>query len=347
MKKNLLIIFGGPSSEYKISLLSASSVISNVDTNLFNIFTVGVTQNGTWLFTKSSPEDIKTDKWLENPTFNAYLMPNSDKKGILIKTNDNYEEILIDVAFPVMHGKYGEDGVIQGMLEGCGIPYISPGVASSANCMDKALTKIILNDANIPQAKSLTFFNTDDINDIVFIAEKTFSYPIFIKPSSTGSSIGISKATNNEKLKDGISKAFKYGKKIILEEFIKGREIEIAILGNDNPLASVCGEILADDGFYDFDAKYITNTTLQIPAKLSEDTYKKIKTYAIKAYRAVGGKCLSRIDFFVQENGKIILNEINTIPGFTSISMYSKLFEYSGIGYTELITKLAFFALED
>lgn len=351
-KFNLLVIFGGASSEHSVSLVSSASVIDNLNKDVYNVIKVGITKEGKWLLTNSTTDKIKNGDW-ENEKDNteAVLSPNTNTKGLIVLKDNKYSILPVDVIFPVLHGQNGEDGTIQGLFELADIPYVGCGVASSANCMDKSNTKIILEKYNILGAKWKLIYNNDfnkDTEKEIIDIEKIFTYPVFIKPSSTGSSIGISKAKNTDELIIAIKEASKYGNKIIIEEFIDGAEIEVAVLGNENPIVSVCGEIAPARDFYDYTAKYQDdNSLLFIPARIDETTANLVREIALLAYKALDCKGLSRIDFFVNKaTKKIILNEINTIPGFTSISMYPKLFDASGIPYPKLLDKLIEFALQ-
>ena len=348
-KSKLLVVFGGKSSEHSVSLVSAAGVIDNLNTELYDIIKVGITKEGKWLLTEADTAQIKNGSWeLLKDNINVALSLNPDEKGLVLLYKDCYTVLPVDVAFPVMHGANGEDGTIQGLFEIADIPYVGPGVAASANSMDKAITKVIIDNAKIKQAKWLMVFSYDDKEETINKIESNFSYPVFIKPSSTGSSVGISKAKNRNELENAILEASKYNTKIVIEEFINGHEIEVAVLGNRNPVASVCGEIAPARDFYDFEAKYNDNNSLLfIPARIDEKTAEKVREQAVKAYTALDCVGLSRVDFFVtKDTNEIIFNEINTIPGFTSISMYPKLFEASGIPYKELLNKLVQLALE-
>ena len=258
----------------------------------------------------------------------------------------------IDVVFPVLHGENGEDGSVQGLLQLAGLPYVGPGVAASATCMDKTLTKLVADRAGIRQAAWRLVTARELANNpeaVLDGVEKAFSYPVFIKPAGTGSSVGVSKAKNREALLAALTNASKYDSKILVEEFINGREVEVAVLGNAGPAASVCGEIDSGTEFYDYDAKYISDCAqLYIPARIPEEVSERVRDNAIRIYEAMGCRGLSRVDFFVTYEGQeIVFNEINTLPGFTSISMYPKLFEASGIPYPELLDNLIELALED
>ena len=257
----------------------------------------------------------------------------------------------IDVVFPVLHGENGEDGTIQGLLQLAGIPYVGPRVSASAVAMDKTLTKLVADRAGVPQA-AWELVNRSELDchmdAIVARLEARFAYPMFVKPAGTGSSVGVSKAADRDALTHGLLSAAVYDKKVLVEEFIRGREVEVAVMGNDSPVASVCGEIDSGAEFYDYEAKYITDTSVAyIPARISEQTSEQVRDMAVRVYQAVGCRGLSRVDFFVTEEGRVVFNEINTIPGFTSISMYPKLFAASGIPYAQLIDELLRLAMED
>ena len=257
----------------------------------------------------------------------------------------------IDVVFPVLHGENGEDGAMQGLLQMAGIPYVGPHVAASAVAMDKTLTKLVVDHAGVPQAAwKLVRRNElrNHMENTLTALENRFSYPMFVKPAGTGSSVGVSKAADRDALRKALEFAAKYDDKILVEEFIHGREIEVAVMGNENPVASIAGEIDSGADFYDYDAKYVTDTSVAyIPARIPEDVEEIVREAAVKVYSAIGCQGLSRVDFFVTyEENRVVFNEINTLPGFTSISMYPKLFAASGIEYTDLIDELLKLAME-
>lgn len=265
------------------------------------------------------------------------------EKAILV-FGDTLERIYPDVVFPVLHGEYGEDGTIQGLLELSGIKYVGTGVLASAVGMDKTYSKIVFANAGIPQADWVTYQSCDSerISEIMDEAEKKLGYPCFVKPANTGSSVGVGKARNREELEKAIRNASEYDRKVLIEENIEGHEVECSVLGNENPEAGEVGEILPTADFYDYDAKYKDNSTkLQIPAELDADIKKQIKEYAVKAFRAIDGMGLTRVDFFVKySDNSVVLNEVNTMPGFTSISMYPKLWEAAGLSYRDLLDRL-------
>ena len=259
---------------------------------------------------------------------------------------------LIDVVFPVLHGENGEDGAMQGLLQLAGIAYVGADVAASAVSMDKTLTKLVADNEGVSQADWMLVRKYDvqhRLQNILDRIEEKFAYPVFVKPAGTGSSVGVSKAADRAAAEEALLHASSYDDKILVEEFIDGSEVEVAVMGNDNPVASICGEIDSGAEFYDYDAKYVTDTSVAyIPARISESLSEEVRSQAIRIYKALGCKGLSRVDFFVtRSDERVVFNEINTLPGFTSISMYPKLFAASGIGAGELVDELLRLALED
>lgn len=353
MKKlNVCVLFGGVSPEHEVSLRSAESVLNNMDPEKYNIFPVGITKQGDWiLYTGSDYSLLPDGKWQEYPENRKAVISPVRGQGLLSFEGDQIRCDAIDVVFPVLHGENGEDGSMQGLLQLAGIPYVGPHVAASAVAMDKTLTKLVMDHSGIPQAAWLLVRSSElqtHMDAITDRVEARFSYPVFVKPAGTGSSVGVSKAADREGLQKALEMAGEYDEKILVEEFIHGREVEVAVMGNDSPVASVCGEIDSGAEFYDYDAKYITDTSVAyIPARISEDVAEQVRELAVKAYSAIGCQGLSRVDFFVTyEDDRIVFNEINTLPGFTSISMYPKLFAASGIPYEQLIDELLRLALE-
>lgn len=352
MKKTVLVIFGGKSSEHEVSCVSAASVVRNLDPQKYKVITIGITKEGRWLLYCGGPDDMENGNWQNHKCLPAHLSPSSDEGGIVVlnKHNEfggNFDFIKVDVIFPVLHGAYGEDGCIQGLFELANIPYVGSGVLSSACCMDKGFANAILEKENIPHAKWLVV--DENFSDRIEEIESYIGYPMFVKPCNAGSSVGVSKAKSREELITAYDNAKKHDRRVLIEEFIDGREIECAVMGNHDPVASCLGEIIPDREFYDYDSKYSkdSKTQLIVGADLPEETTKKIQEYAIRAHKALLCKGLSRVDFFVHKTtGKIYLNEVNTIPGFTSISMYPKLFMAGGLTYGEILDKLISFALD-
>lgn len=339
-KIKLGVIFGGMSTENEVSCISGASVIKHLNKEKYNVFPIYIDKIGNWY--KVKLEDIEKSEELEN------------KDHI-----ENITEYLkqMDVIFPVLHGLYGEDGTIQGLFELLKIPYVGCGVLASSVGMDKVYTKLIFEKAHINQAKYIYIrkynekyiyidkeFNERilELEDIAKITNDKLRFPVFVKPSNSGSSVGINKAHNIEELKNAIVEAGKYDNKILIEEGIVGKEVECAVLGNEDVISSCVGEIKSADEFYSYDAKYNNeNSKTLIPAEISEENSKEIQKLAIKAFKAISGRGLSRVDFFIEDKTeKIYINEINTLPGFTSISMYPKLFEAVGILYEKLLDNL-------
>ena len=351
-KINVCILFGGISPEHKVSLRSAESVLNNINKEKYTVLPVGITPEGKWiLFGGSDYSMLPAGTWDSHPGNCPAAVSPVRGQGLLCFEGDGVTTRKIDVAFPVMHGENCEDGAMQGLLQMAGIPYVGPHVAASAVSMDKTLTKLVVDHAGVPQA-AWQLVRRSDLSRrkeaMLDLLEERFDYPMFVKPAGTGSSVGVSKAANREALAEALESAAKYDDKVLVEEFIHGREIEVAVMGNENPVASICGEIDSGADFYDYDAKYITDTsTAYIPARIPEDVQENVREQAVKVYSAIGCQGLSRVDFFVTfEGNRVVFNEINTLPGFTSISMYPKLFAASGIPYSRLIDELLKLALE-
>lgn len=351
-KLNVCVLFGGISPEHDVSLRSAESVLKNMDPEKYNIIPVGITKEGDWyLFGSTDYSMLPDGKWLQCPENKKAAISPIRGQGLLIFEGDCVVREMIHVVFPVLHGENGEDGAMQGLLQMAGIPYVGPHVSASAVAMDKALTKLVADNAGVKQAAWQLVRSSElfaHMEHVVERLEGKFSYPMFVKPAGTGSSVGVSKAADRDALCAALTHAGMFDSKILVEEFIHGREIEVAVMGNDSPVASVCGEIDSGAEFYDYDAKYVTDTSVAyIPARISEEVEELVREEAVKIYQAIGCRGLSRVDFFVTyEDERVVFNEINTMPGFTSISMYPKLFGASGIAYGELIDNLLKLALE-
>ena len=354
MKKlSVCILFGGVSPEHEISLRSAESVLRNIDHEAYNIYPVGITKDGAWiLFGGKDYSALPAGTWIDCPQNRPAALSPVRGQGLLIFESDCVVHERIDVVFPVLHGENGEDGSIQGLLQIAGLPYVGADVAASAHCMDKSMTKLIAAQAGIRQApwQLITARSWEKRrSDVIAQLESALSYPIFIKPAGTGSSVGISKIKSRGELESAVTGAFRYDSKVLAEAFIDAQEVEVAVLGNDNPCASVCGEIEAGAEFYDYEAKYLSDcASFYIPARLPEDVAERVRETAVKVYTAMECRGLARVDFFVRRGDHaVIFNEINTIPGFTSISMYPKLFAASGIPYPALIDDLIRLSLEE
>ena len=352
-KLSVCILFGGISPEHEVSLRSAESVLNNIDKEKYNVYPVGITKEGNWvLYTGTDYSLLPSGQWLEYEGNRQAAISPVRGQGLLSFEGDCVVREHIDVVFPVLHGENGEDGTIQGLLQLAGIPYVGSRVAASAVAMDKTLTKLVADKVGVPQAAWHLIWRKDVENRVdsaVAELEKKFSYPMFVKPAGTGSSVGVSKAHDRMELEMALRQAAVYDEKILVEEFIHGREVEVAVMGNDNPVASICGEIDSGVEFYDYEAKYVTDTSVAyIPARISEQVEEQVREAAVRIYSAIGCRGLSRVDFFVTYDGdRVVFNEINTLPGFTSISMYPKLFAASGIPYSQLIDGLIDLAMED
>ncbi len=342
-KKTIAVLFGGQSSEHEVSCVSASTIISNINEDNYDKLLIGITKEGKWLKV-DSVEDIQSGRWRESKV-TAVISPDATHKGVLLLDGDKTKFVNVDVVFPALHGLYGEDGTIQGLLELAEIPYVGCGVLASAVSMDKLYTKIVVDTLHIRQAKYVPVLKHQltDMDSVIGKIEAELSYPVFVKPSNAGSSCGVSKATDRDSLKKALLLASEHDRKILVEETIIGREIECAVLGGvaDIKVTGV-GEILAAADFYDYDAKYNNaESKTVISPKLPEGVAEEIAKNAVEVFRAVDGFGLSRVDFFV-ENGtnEVIFNEINTLPGFTSISMYPMLWEEKGLDKKALVEEL-------
>ena len=351
-KLSICVLFGGISPEHEVSLRSAESVLNQIDKEKYQVLPVGITREGDWIFYGGEDyAELPDGRWLECPMNRKAAISPVRGQGLLIFDGDRVTCRKVDAVFPVLHGENGEDGAMQGLLQMAGIPFVGPHVAASAVAMDKTLTKLVADNAGVPQAAWLLVRRYDmehGMDTVLDKLEKRFCYPMFVKPAGTGSSVGVSKAAGREQLREALLAAGKFDDKVLVEEFIHGREIEVAVMGNRSPVASICGEIDSGADFYDYDAKYVTDTsTAYIPARINEDVAEQVRDAAVKIYKAIGCQGLSRVDFFVTyEGSKVGFNEINTLPGFTSISMYPKLFAASGIPYTQLIDELIRLAME-
>lgn len=330
-KETLILLYGGRSAEREVSVLSAESVMRAINYNRFFVKTFFISQNG---------EFVKTQEFSEKPLESERLMTNEtiDLSG-QIKPSDIYEENA--VVFPVLHGPMGEDGSIQGFLEVMKLPYVGANILSSSTAMDKITTKHILETVGVPQVEYVVYIEGNLIEDAINEVEDKLQYPVFIKPSNMGSSVGVSRASNKEELLSALELALKYDNRILIEQGVNAREIEVGLLGNYNVKTTLPGEVVKDVAFYDYEAKYIDNKiTMDIPAHIDNDIVKKMRDYAATAFKALGGTGLSRCDFFLTEDGSVYLNELNTMPGFTQWSMYPLLWENMGLSYSDLIEEL-------
>ena len=351
-KLRIAVFFGGKSAEHEVSLLSAKNIVSALSKDKYEVVLIGIDKKGAWhllnennwLVNSDNPKTIALNTKSATP---VSIQPGWGDSSLIDSTTQKSLGH-IDAVFPILHGPFGEDGTIQGIFKSVGIPFVGPGVLGSAIGMDKDVMKRLLRDAEIPIGKFLTFqhYQQESINfeDI----EKELGNPIFVKPANMGSSVGISRATDETSFNKAIKEAFLYDTKIIIEESIIGREIECSVLGNETPKASIAGEIVPKKDFYSYDAKYIDDdgAGLEMPAKISDEVLIEVQKLAIKTFKVLCCEGLSRVDFFLTKENKLLVNEITTLPGFTKISMYPKLWDISGISYSELLDNLINLAIQ-
>ena len=340
----VLLLCGGQSTEHEISLESCRSVAAAIDRERFAPIVAGITRDGVWQFygEEEFADDADDPSKIHLKPGAPVCFPGRSAKGAVLHVADRSETVPFDVAFPVLHGLHGEDGTVQGLFEMFGVPYVGCDYTSSANCMDKDLTKILLNSAGLHTANALVLRRGESLPaDYV---EERLGMPIFVKPARTGSSVGISKVKSIEALEDALAEAFKYDNKVLLEECVVGREIECGVLEKPDGQLFVAqpGEVIPHDEFYSYAAKYLNadGATVEAEADLTEDEAEEVKRLAAKAFHVLGCNGMARIDFFLSAQGEWVLNEVNTIPGFTSISLYPRMMKNSGIDYAELITLL-------
>lgn len=343
MKKTIAVIFGGQSSEHVVSCMSVVNVASQIDAQEYDVLLIGITEEGRWV-KADSIESIQDGSWRESQV-KAVISPDATERCVILEENGHFEKRPVDAAFPALHGLYGEDGTIQGLFELARIPYVGCGVLASAVSMDKLYTKIIVDTLGVPQAAYVPVYREEleNMEQVTARVEEKFSYPVFVKPSNAGSSKGVGKAENRQELENALREAARHDRKILVEETIVGHEVECAVFGGGKtPVkASGVGEILAAAEFYDFDAKYYnaeSKTVVNPP--LPGNAAEKIRQAAVDIFKAVDGYGLSRVDFFVKEDGGIVFNEINTLPGFTAISMYPMLWEAAGMDKKTLVQAL-------
>jgi len=349
-KKNVGIIFGGKSTEHEVSLQSAKNIVDAINKDKFNVTLIGIDKNGIWHLNESTHFLLNSD----NPSL---ISLHQSGRNIAFIPGKNEEQIIefqektlsqLDVIFPIVHGTLGEDGSLQGLLKMVNLPFVGSQVLSSAMCMDKDITKRLLRDAGLNITPFIKLAKKNRKNISFEIASSQLGCPLFVKPANQGSSVGVNKVTSPEEFEAALETAFTYDNKILIEQGIDGREIECAVIGNDEPSASVCGEIELENSFYSYDTKYINDkgATVTIPANIPDEISEKIREISIKAYEVLECTGLARVDVFLTKNGEIFINEINTLPGFTNISMFPKLWEVSGLNYSDLITRLIELAIE-
>lgn len=345
------ILFGGKSAEHEVSLQSAKNIVEAIDRDKYEVVLIGIDKDGQWYLNEASrfllhAEDPRLIAL--NRSNQSVILAPKERNNQLVNLTSHQSLGRLDVVFPVLHGPFGEDGTVQGLLKLFNIPYVGAGILGSAVGMDKDVMKRLLRDAGLPVPKFLVF-HKELMNEIKFEPiKKQLGLPFFLKPANLGSSVGIHKVKDESQFHSSLLDAFQYDVKILIEEYIKGREIECSVLGNEHPIVSIPGEIIPQHEFYSYKAKYIDEkgALLEIPAKLSSETIKQIQDVALKAFKVLCCEGMARIDFFLRNETEIFVSEINTIPGFTKISMYPKLWEASGISYTELIDRLIQLALE-
>ena len=349
---NLLVLFGGVSPEHEVSLRSAEFILNHINRDCYKVYAVGITKAGVWkYFPGTDYSRLPDGSWETVEGVCEAILAPSRGTGLLLMKLEGMERVEIGCCFPVLHGENGEDGSIQGLMQVAGIPCVGPGVAASASSMDKTLTKLVVSETDVRQANWYLARRESiegDLTRLVHDIERGGEYPLFVKPAGTGSSVGVSKVRSGDELKAALKEAAKYDSKVLVEEFISGHEVEVAVLGNENPIASVVGEVIAGAEFYDYEAKYIsTSSRTEIPADIPDEAAQRLREAAVTVYKALGCRGLSRVDFFLTYEGdEVVFNEINTLPGFTSISMYPKLFEAAGIPNDTLIEELLRLAME-
>lgn len=354
-KLTVAVLFGGRSGEHEVSLMSARSVLSVLDRSHYNVVEIGITHQGTWLTGDNVLEALESGK--TDGLSPVVISPDPVEKGVYVLEGSGASVKFtklsdVDVFFPVLHGTFGEDGTLQGLFELADVAFVGAGVLGSSVAMDKGLFKEVMRSNGIPTPESIIVLRSEiknSMDKVVEKAEKVGAYPLFVKPANLGSSVGVTKCRSRSDLAEGLMDAAQYDRRVLIERGIPNpREIEVSVLGNDQPTASVPGEIIPGADFYSYDAKYVLdNSKLVIPASLSAEQVHTFRDLAVKAYLAVDAAGMARVDFLMEkETGKIYLNEINTIPGFTKISMYPKLWEASGLPYASLVDRLIDLALE-
>ena len=349
----VVVLFGGMSSEHEVSRVSAGTFVDNLDRSRYEVITVGITKEGRWLYTEASSAQMADGSWEELPgNMPCVLSPDRADHGMILFTPaGQVEKLHVDVVIPALHGLWGEDGTVQGLLELAGIPYVGCGVLASAVCMDKAVANALFEANGVPHTRWLAADRWEiesDLEGVCEGVEKKLGWPVFVKPANAGSSVGISKVSSRDELKKAIDLALENDRKVVFEAFVDGQEVECAVIGSDPAVATRPGEILAGAEFYTYDDKYKNGVSQTvIPAHLPEAKLDEVKTYAAMAYTALNCEGLARCDFFVEHGtGRVLINEINTFPGFTSISMYPKLMEHEGLPVPQLIDRLIALALE-
>jgi D-alanine-D-alanine ligase len=352
------VIFGGRSGEHEISLLSAKAILSVLDPNKYTITQIGITHEGDWITGENLIEKMSSSRIKKGAdgVESSVILPDPSRKGLHIFREtqtgafiEKYSDL--DVVFPVLHGTYGEDGTVQGLFELVEVAYVGAGVLASTVGMDKGIFREVMRAIGIPQVETLVVLRKqveNNFDELLEEIEEFTPYPLFTKPANLGSSVGISKCRNRSDLVEGLMEAARFDRRILVERGVNAREIEVSVLGNDEPIASVPGEIIPSDDFYSYEAKYIDDrSTLVIPAPIPFEVSQNVRELAVQAYRAIDCAGMARVDFLLdRDTGELFLNEVNTIPGFTKISMYPKLWEASGLAFPELVDRLIELSLE-
>lgn len=348
MEKAVAVLFGGNSSEYEVSLMSAAAVIRHLDTRKYKPILIGITRQGEWLRYTGSPDRIEDGTWFSDKScVPAAVSPSPKVHGVLVLHNHGLEPIWIDVAFPILHGKLGEDGTVQGLLDLSGIPFVGCGTLSSALCMDKDISHVVARAAGIQTPPHVVIRRQDDGRAKIEQAD-TLGYPLFVKPARAGSSFGITMVTEKETMPEALRFAFEYDNKVVIEQCVDGFEVGCAVLGNDVPIVGEVDEIELKQGFFDYTEKYTLKTAqIHVPARIDAKTADKVKKTALALYRALGCRGFARVDMFLRPTGEIIFNEVNTIPGLTPHSRYPNMLQGAGLSFKAMVDRLIELATED
>ena len=347
IKKTVAVVFGGVSPEYKVSLMSAHSVIKAIDAEKYNVIMLGITKDGKWFKYTGDIENIISDTWLDDKRFltEAFIIP-TRHDGIMELTSNGFEIIPVDIVFPVLHGKNGEDGTIQGLCELAGIPFVGSGAASSALCMDKFRSQKLVSLSGINVTKSICFEEKPD-DDVIISEAKALNLPLFVKPVKAGSSIGVTKVSDYEQLPEAVKLAYEYDDAVIIEEGINGKEVGCAVIGNVALSTGRVNEIEVSQGFFDYKEKYTLETAkIIVPARIDRETEKRLQEVCKTIFKILGCRGYARMDMFLKDSGEIIFNEANTIPGFTTLSQFPGMMKAAGMEYDEVVNKLIELGLE-
>lgn len=352
-KTVVCVLFGGKSGEHEVSLMSATSILRELDRHSFDVVSVGISKSGKWYWLPDPQEVLRLGHVPDGCGPEVVVRPGHGGSGFTVLEGSGLRELRVDVVFPVLHGTYGEDGTVQGLLDMVGVPYVGAGVIGSAIGMNKVISKKLFRQEGLPTADFITASRREwetTPEAVIKRVEESFGYPCFVKPACLGSSVGVNKARNRRQLEEALCEAALYDSLLLVEDAIEHiHEVECSVLGNHNPVASCVGEIVPSDEFYSYRAKYIDGRSeIKIPAPIPDEVAETVREYAIRAFRAAGCCGMARVDCFVRKTDyRVFINEINTIPGFTAISMYPKLWEYAGMSYRQLLSELVRLALEE